>query len=507
MPETNQTTNHQTTDHSRETAWVFLRSRGHETLGMELSMEDAMSVAACTVEDVRSMEELRLVWSRYDAEEPTREPSFLQPSPLTQVHIYNQAEKDSCWVWIDMEECVLALSSAFQWNLEADSETDRITLIETAMPQHWEARKAVSIEDAMAQRASALRLPSPAREVLWGLPWLEFLAASILTSAEETNHSLKSAVSDFYKVVVSIHKQWLLQPRSDLDGRCPRECIHEDLEWSHALAEWQYGWDKPSRFERKVPCCLASYQQAPWGKHEAIMYFEATRDVLDFAKSWINTSGVSGSVQNQSRLVKAMKDHLQRWLQASFEDGPSPSLIIERERARVPLLEDISHENDCQCPICRWMGHNAAPALVMMDGLSLELDQEFAFSLTTHREDWEWENDWMSEEEDDDDDDEFFEEVEDEFSLPNAEIQKVLPQSLRELVRPLDKLAENSQPSNQLQGILLDGLKRPLFRLKRTGNVSRKSIVIPSGKIHELMNVIVQAVHRAILHSHSSSQR
>lgn len=486
MPVANQTASCKPTDHSQDSAWVFFRSgEGGEgaRYGIELPMDDAMSIAACAVEDIRSLEELRLVWSRYDAEEPTRDPSFLQPIPLTQDKICGKAHKHGVWVWIDMVECVLALSSAFQLTLEGDSETGRISLIETAMPHHWETRKAGSIEAAMVQRQSELRLPRPAREVLWGMPWLEFLASAIAAVEEKTHlrHGVPEQV--LYDEIVSIHKRWLLQPRNDLDGRCPRECIHEHLEWSHALAEWQYGWDRPSRFDRMIPDCLTSHQQAPWGRHEAIMYFEATRELLDYAMDWINTPDATEAVQIQPQLVEAMEAHLNQWLHESFEDGPCPSSIIERERGRVPLLEDMSHGNDCQCPICRWMGQNAVPALVMMDGFALEIDHEFAFSLTTDREEWEWENEWLSEGEVDDDeeeDDQFIELDSDDIPLPNVAIQKAFTQMLHEAIRPLDTMAESSPSAKQPKGILVDGLKRPIVSLEknelRISDVDRETV-------------------------------
>jgi hypothetical protein len=86
-----------------------------------------------------------------------------------------------------------------------------------------------------------------------------------------------------------------------------------------------------------------------------------------------------------------MEHRMAHWMKIPFEDGPSPSDIVQSERARIPLVEQSSeHADSCDCPICELLATGLlGQSILHYGGYELELEGEYAFSIHSRREDWE----------------------------------------------------------------------------------------------------------------------
>ena len=78
-----------------------------------------------------------------------------------------------------------------------------------------------------------------------------------------------------------------MTPRDDLQGACPRDCLHGGHEWIDDLSSGQEF--RIHRGEDPVPVSpdLSTYDDAPMGSHEIIMYFDACRDSIHTAGKWL----------------------------------------------------------------------------------------------------------------------------------------------------------------------------------------------------------------------------
>ncbi len=141
-----------------------------------------------------------------------------------------------------------------------------------------------------------------------------------------------------------------------------------------------------------VPEEMASFETAPFGRHEIIFYFEGCRATINAGWLWLlaDRSRIVNPAVTQG-LCSAIKKALQAWMDTKHEDGPTPREVIRCERQRIPLIErDGGHLLDCDCPICQMLAEGTfGPAFICYDGHQLEIDNEFAFSLCETREEWE----------------------------------------------------------------------------------------------------------------------
>lgn len=134
------------------------------------------------------------------------------------------------------------------------------------------------------------------------------------------------------------------------------------------------------------------------------MYFDYCREAIRLAWVWCLDNDVLIATQDREtlidQLVGALEQGMEKWLGSPFEDGPSPSLVIEADRRRVPLASGVliegidqrvpeSHILDCNCPICLMMADGSmGPSFSQFDGHHLELDDEFAFSMIETYDEW-----------------------------------------------------------------------------------------------------------------------
>jgi hypothetical protein len=138
------------------------------------------------------------------------------------------------------------------------------------------------------------------------------------------------------------------------------------------------------------------------------MYFDFCRAMIGAAWDWCLVH--EDSIANEehevvlSRMLESLQQTKKAWMTEPLEDGPTPEFIIECDRRRVPVGDGVviegmdevakqNHEVDCKCPICAVMAEGIfGTSFGRITGYHLEMDQEFAFSMTESWEEWESEH-------------------------------------------------------------------------------------------------------------------
>jgi hypothetical protein len=148
-----------------------------------------------------------------------------------------------------------------------------------------------------------------------------------------------------------------------------------------------------------------AYRLGGFGTHENIVYYYLVRFLVETAydrrlgqsglqESWERAAGgqVAGDaaleVAEETRVLEKLRDE---WLRTPNEEfnGHIPAVTIERERRRLPEAVR-AHEAmvDCDCPLCQMMADDRyGPTFWFLDGYGM--DDDFAFSFHSTREEWE----------------------------------------------------------------------------------------------------------------------
>ena len=242
-----------------------------------------------------------------------------------------------------------------------------------------------------------VHIPNPRRDVLWGRQLSEGLATRLCRAARSSKWSSDECDTDVdarYAHTVAVHRDWLMTPHADLNGRTPRECLHGGMHWLDRVVEGMKLGITNDRDPIPISREMQSYQNGPMGREEICLYFDCCREMIEAGWSWIvqHRAGVDAGNADQ-QLSQVLAEFQDAWMHESYEGGSPAVAIIRSERRRVPRVvgsEGESHRIDCDCPICDMMADGAfGPTFVGIDGHHLELDDEFAFSLCETREEWE----------------------------------------------------------------------------------------------------------------------
>jgi hypothetical protein len=257
---------------------------------------------------------------------------------------------------------------------------------------HWSGLA----EQRRQERAG--RPPLDARAVFYGRPLLEFLARESF-AAHARGETTDSEAQD---AIQKIHATWLLTPRDDLGGVCPREvaiarrdhltCDLQDQQerWSR-LEEWAPGLDESS----------FAFRYGGFGTHELVEYYELVRELLWSCREQLTrlretdpaASGPESLTVGDflTKEIPRLESVLDEWLDTPDSEchGRTPRSIIDRERARLP--EGMSGHDamvDPDCPCCQMMADMPGPVFWHLDGCNR--DNDFAFDIY-HRTREEWE--------------------------------------------------------------------------------------------------------------------
>jgi len=240
---------------------------------------------------------------------------------------------------------------------------------------------------------------------------LEQVDASRLTDEEispKTWPGQERSASPFYDTLKQIHAAWLLTPRDDLGGACPREIAldrraHLMCDLQSRCEQWSLLGACPSGLEKSSH----AFRYGGFGTHELVKYDDLVRELLWSCWEQLIELAQSPKVGHRPESftdgdfltteVPRLERLREAWLDAPDPEchGRTPRAIIDRERARLP--ESMSGHDamiDPDCPCCQMMGEMSGPWFWHLDGSGM--DDEFAFDLYrgTREECEEEQRDW-----------------------------------------------------------------------------------------------------------------
>ncbi|QDT05045.1 hypothetical protein K227x_34430 [Rubripirellula lacrimiformis] len=407
-------------------------------LGAAVEYDAALTLWATMSEDPANWDEVAGYWPRYRCLPGPDAVLFnsgvcefldgLPIQPCDRDQAIAAIEGHGNWFAIDLVQKRIVTGSDMQplgrqatLALATDEKGKQRCPLPFALPDWWELHEAAEASLVSLPRETEIQIPRCDREVLFGLPMISDLASRILKVVGagrmpvENNTGRGPSVA-MNAVTVEVHRDWLMTPRSDLDGQRPRDSMHGAHDWSDSIVEGQR-----MRFSDGAPMIAApddvlGYADAPMGREEMIVYFDLCREIIDAGWQWCqerldasDDSKVDASGDWLDPLVTYLIEVRDSWMHHPFEGDAPPEFIIECSRRRVPRGDDIpivgmegpeveQHMPDCDCPICDIMASGMfGPGFTILDGHQLELDDEFAFSTHQFIEDWEQEQEELRE--------------------------------------------------------------------------------------------------------------
>ncbi len=299
------------------------------------------------------------------------------------------------WCLIDLDSRSIVAGGEFtlpkkgeSFQAIEDEQGDGFHIVWIDLPSDWSLQPGGDDwRSAIAERRETIERNEPiaSRAILYGQPMLEFVGNSVLGTTEKG-----AGDKHRYAAIRRIHVDWLMTERQDLAGHSPRSVLlcHRnqiDRDINHRSEQWSIQGFAPSALDPNS----AAYKFGGYGTSEVALYFDLIRSVLEEAWDCVIAGGLS-----RDGLIQMLAEHRDQWLDQPPEDeggGQTCNELIESERQRMPVVSEGGHL-DCDCPICQAQADGAfgsGPMFIFSDGHHLELEDEFAFSLTESREEWE----------------------------------------------------------------------------------------------------------------------
>lgn len=380
-----------------------------------LSDVDGLALHGTAADDPETWDDIALLWPRYRWHDENTE--FVDSLPCEEhtnehapMRVNEALEGARAWFAIDLHSKRVFSGGAFPIfrlrhqppSTDPDGPPEQVTVL----PPWWQLHQRCQPRTIWEPRDAPIQKSSPHREILWGRPLTDFLAVRLIDEIQQAQNDDQDWQADDWgggktlrhDLVVAVHRDWLMTPRDDLQGECPRDCLHRGPSWIDDVVSGQEF--RVHQGEEPIPISieLTTYADAPMGSHEILMYFDACRDSILAAGQWlirdpqrIRSDAAAGDERLAAQLGELMWEFLQDWLTLPFEGGRPAEEIIRCERLRIPLVARAEdHVVDCDCPICDMMASGMfGPSFCRFDGHSLEVDDEFAFSMCSTREEWE----------------------------------------------------------------------------------------------------------------------
>lgn len=382
----------------------------HETMAVVIDHEsvrimsplndvDALALQGCAAEDPATWDDVAIVWPRYKFHPENTE--FADGFPIRETSLDDAITllaDAPAWFVLDLIQRRVFTGGHFpllRLRHTPINEDGPLTHI-TVLPPWWELLQHVAPDTICSLRSTPLVIPNPRRDLLWGSALTRCFAErmlSLIQSGEEwIGTDWKDRPCGRRDLTLSVHRDWLMTPHAELNGGIPRDCLHIGKDWISDLADGQTF--RVYQNEAPVPISveLSTFESAAMGRHEVVLYFDACREMIDAGWLWLleDQRRIEGADAWQ-KLAKAMDEFLADWRMSPFEGGESPEEVIHCERIRIPLVHERGSQMiDCDCPICEMMASESfGPTICHFDGHSLDLDDDFAFSIHATREAWE----------------------------------------------------------------------------------------------------------------------
>jgi hypothetical protein len=357
------------------------------------------------------------------------------PGPIIDTETINPEPWDAGLLIIDLAARIVAAESTYSLP-QTQGEIqyhDGIKATDVAVlyrvPDDWLFVYSLSEYKAVRAKRCLERAANPpldARAVLYGAALSEFILLECLAAreAKAKESNLAAAANELEmveplaqelgleganddealqeeteKAIATIHAHWLTTPREELRGQAPRDLLlakREFIDFDLHTRELQWS------FRGEGPPCLASdshgFRFAGFGTHECVIYYDLLRHLL--GECWLRLSEAQDiDVEIEIALLEVSK---RSWLELPQPEygGKIPAVIAENERKRLPLAlsaRDMVVDEDC--PTCQMMADEMSldfgPGFWHLDGCNI--DDDFVFSFSRTREEWEAERRRMEE--------------------------------------------------------------------------------------------------------------
>jgi hypothetical protein len=379
---------------------LIVREAGHDWSGTVHGSPADRAIAALSADPV-TLAELETAFARFEKPRPNhRFFSNLRPG-------LNDEPYDAGLVVIDLVARLVVIDSTYSSPRSTgeidyhDGKCSTDTWLRYHLADDWlftSDRCQWSVLAGSRRRERAARSTLDARAVFYGRPLSEFIAREIF-AAYAQRETAEFVVDDTIK---GLHANWLLTPRSDLGGACPREVAlerHNRLEWD--LQDQAERWSALQEPPPGLDESSFAFRYGGFGTHEIVLYYELVRELLwscwdrlvELEKAQPIADGpqaltVGDFLASEVPRLESVRDECLDSPDPEFH-GRTPRSIIARERARLP--EGVSgHDEivDPDCPCCQMMADMPGPVFWHLDGCNM--DDDFAFDYRHHtREEWE----------------------------------------------------------------------------------------------------------------------
>lgn len=381
-------------------------------IARNLDQDSVLTILGLISEDPANWEEAASVWDRYKTPAVCDHPSALALEESSRLDVMEDLSESGSWVVIDFETKRIFSGGDFEpvgrdasFSMAVDPTSRDKYPLSIHLPPWWELHEEVSLVAIGEPRKVPIQRPLVDRDILYGEVFLRDIALRALDVVAGKQWNVPNGHQrDYHEMTVQVHRDWLMTPRKELGGRMPRELLHGAIDWIDSVTQAQVSRYVEGEKLIAIPSDWPGYATAPMGSQEMCMYFDYCREILRSAWVWCMANDIRIATQDRNENLTGLVDTLRQsgetWMSSSFEDGPSPSFVIECDRRRVPIGDGVqidgidgvakeSHVNDCNCPICEMLADGSfGTSFSRIDGHHLELDEEFAFSMAETLDDW-----------------------------------------------------------------------------------------------------------------------
>ncbi len=393
--------------------WVLVRDGERTRLCRNCSSSDRTAFLATLSSDPRTFDELSLAWSRF-RHEPLAELAWQE---------WDEVEQPPAgWLWLDLKHQLFAFVDT---NPEDSGDLTpgaygygcpprKKQTIWLNIPPWWRQLQVVNQVELLEHNRLAIEQwipPFDFREVLYGRELASEIAQQVLSiqwPAAPPNTAMEGGVPQVQpgrfdedalirklnrrvqRLVQRVHVNWLMTPRTALNGRTPREFLHEYREWKDRELDYRRAqWSRTRLAPPGVSRESSQFRYGPMGTEEVVLYFDLVRDLIMAAWRWVDDDPRI----THDKLTDDLLLYIHGWLCSPDPEEGSGEIvrdIIDLERTLTPRLAS-NEPIDCDCPLCRLQSNEElfGPAFAICDGYHLEMEDEFAFSLEADRDMWE----------------------------------------------------------------------------------------------------------------------
>ena len=401
----------------RKNDWTLLAILDGTQSWIAKRMEDdtAVTILGLLSDDPTNWEEAQSAWPRVRTKVVCERPEQLPLEPFPQENLVELLSAANAWVVVDFNSKRVLNGGEFQpfernttLAMQTDAQGKQHGFLSIHLPPWWELHNSAQTTEVLNPRQTPIVKSNVDREFLFGAPFLNEIASKIISTVSSASWENKKAAhlsQVRYRFTVELHRDWLMTPRAELDGRKPRDLLHGAQHWSSLVVQSQKHRCTDGDPLVALPTNWIGYATAPMGFEEICMYFDFCREAIEAGWDWCDSKEGRYVIQKNKdvipRLTRFLKRNMDKWLDSSLDDGAPPSFIIECERRHVPRgggvrIEGIDrvqpdyHVIDCNCPLCTMMIDGTFGIYFdNIDGYHLELDDEFAFSMSETLEEWE----------------------------------------------------------------------------------------------------------------------